>query len=169
MGQPSRTVRILAYRGASEGIAARIHAPLTLRGVRYAPPEMERILEEAAESIERAEALFEQYRVAVAASREAEERAQAILQPLRALLVATHGDQAFAELGAFGMAPPRRRGPKTVAAKEAAIAHAALTREARHTMGIRQRESVTGVVRVPLTGAGASEAAVGVARPHPRE
>ena len=91
--------------------------------------------------------------MAVAAAKAAEERAQAILQPLKALLVATHGNEAYAELGAFGMTPPRRRGPKTVAAKEAAIAHAALTREARHTMGPRQREAVTGLVRVPFTSA----------------
>jgi hypothetical protein len=90
---------------------------------------------------------------------ESEERAKlvSVIQAYRAWLLATYGN-APSTLADYGMTPRKARTPLTAEQKVAAAAKAKATREARHTMGSKQKKGVKGTMpaAVPTTPPAAS-------------
>jgi hypothetical protein len=64
-----------------------------------------------------------------------------------------YGKKAVEMLAGFGMSVPKSTGKKTVETKAKAIAQSQATREARHTMGKKQKKSIKGVVPQTATTA----------------
>jgi hypothetical protein len=84
----------------------------------------------------------------------ANERAQAtsllaVIDEYVAFVRATFGKQPDV-LADFGLAPPKARTPRTAEQKAVAAAKRKATREARHTMGKKQRKVVKGAVNATL-------------------
>jgi len=83
--------------------------------------------------------------VATAHERDTRHAAQETLRLLKAWIVFEHGKAAATVFEDFGFAPPKT--PKrTVKSKAQAVAQAAATRQARHTMGKQQKKGVKGAV-----------------------
>ncbi len=78
----------------------------------------------------------------VATARAARAKASAARKGLKAYVLGNFGAQAVNVLADFGMSPPKSPGPKTAIAKAQAAARAKATREARHTMGKRERLAI---------------------------
>jgi hypothetical protein len=92
----------------------------------------------------------------VAKKKAARARARATRKGLKAYLQGNYGGELLLQmLQDMGFPLPKGSGKKTVEAKAHAIAQTKATREARHTMGRRQRERIKGVVapQAPAPGA----------------
>ena len=87
----------------------------------------------------------------VAAGRTAQSKGRALRKSLRTYVLGTYGTHAVAMLQDFGMSPPKTPGPVTVKVKAEAVTKSKATREARDTMGKKQKLSVKGAPAASTT------------------
>ncbi len=97
----------------------------------------------------------------------ADEQAQAPLLQSRMAALIAYARTAFSNspdvLADFGLAPRKAKTPLTTAQQAAAAAKRAATREARHTMGTKQKKLVKGTITTIVTPSDASKASQPVA------
>jgi hypothetical protein len=110
--------------------------------------------------LEAADAARAKWLLAVGDQRKDAGDVRKLMRGLKKLVGATFGEQS-AIYADFGYAPPRP-GKKTAATKAAAVVKTKATREARHTMGPRQRLSVKAAVATLGAAASNGVAANGV-------
>jgi hypothetical protein len=135
-------------------------ATLSLAGSNITPAVLKAVFQadiDATHALDAAEAQAKQLRAAQKAARK---KANATRLQLKSYIVATAGAAAVQMLEDFGFDAPKPLGKKTVATKAKAIAEAEATRQARHTMGKRQRAAIKGTVAsAPATAPAAPPAA----------
>jgi hypothetical protein len=100
-----------------------------------------------------------QYAQAVAKAKAAAAQAKPIYDGAKQAVLLQYGSNP-AVLSEFGLVPKKQPGPKDVATKQAALIQAQATREARHTMGSRQKAKIKGVVALASSDAAVSTPAV---------
>ena len=97
----------------------------------------------------------------------ADERAQAPLLQSRMAALVAYVKTAFSNspdvLADFGLTPKKAKAPLTIAQQAAAAAKRAATREARHTMGTKQKKQVKGTITTIVASSDASKASQPVA------
>jgi hypothetical protein len=121
-------------------------ASLSLAGTNITPAVLKAVFQadiDATHALDAAEAQAKQLRATQKAARK---KANATRLQLKSYIVATAGAAAVQMLEDFGFEPPKPLGKKTVATKAKAIVVADATRQARHTMGKRQRAAIKGTV-----------------------
>jgi hypothetical protein len=130
-----------------DGITRRFPADkvFILAQKKYARDELVAVFEAHLADLDAADSAHVTWRAAVASERKAGLVAHGVAALFRALLFGELG-AGSAELGHFGWTPPKKPGPKTVAAKLAGVEKGAATRVARKTMGSRQRRKIKGAV-----------------------
>jgi hypothetical protein len=136
---------------------------LTLDGTAYTPAELKSLLQSDVDSADAATRAKAAWQLAVAGSRTLRARVRKILSALKSYLISVNGRDAVALLADFGFTPPKQ-GKAGVKTKAAAVDKTLATRQARHTMGTRQRGRVKGNVPPPVgspAGGGASPARLG--------
>jgi hypothetical protein len=104
-------------------------------------------------------------------ARLADEQAQAPLLQSRMAALIAYVRTAFSNspdvLADFGLTPKKAKTPLTTAQRAAAAAKRTATREARHTMGTKQKKQVKGTITTIVTPSDASKASQPVVAPAP--
>jgi len=152
MSTRSRITRSEKNRNAIAGIQKHLskNPTVILDGVALAPADIIATLQNATDTADAVSAPKAAFHKAVADAKTAATASDALHLALKTYVVSQF-KTAPAVLADFGFAPPRRRAPD-VSTKAGAIAKSAATRAARHTMGVRQRDEVTGhVVGITVT------------------
>jgi hypothetical protein len=128
-------------------------AVLTLNGTSYKAKDLQKTLQAHLDAISAADALKAKWQTAVAAANAKAAAVAGLLPALRAHLISQFGgsSQTVAD---FGFTPKKRS--TTVEAQSLGVARRAATRQARGTMGKKQKEKIVGVV--PPATAPAAEA-----------
>lgn len=88
------------------------------------------------------------YRTALASEQQTIAQSKAIVSGTKQALKVMYAGQ-LATLGDFGLKAPKPRTPMTPEQKVAAAAKAKATREARHTMGPKEKAKITGATVAP--------------------
>ncbi|MDP8999056.1 MAG: hypothetical protein M3O46_02985 [Myxococcota bacterium] len=115
---------------------------IVLDGKPTTPKDVIATLQGAIDSIDTAAVAEKAFHDAVSAQHAAIAKGNAVLKLLK-MLVQNQLGGAEGVLGDFGFQIPKRKTPNE-ATKAAAVAKRAATRDARHTMGKRQKAKVTG-------------------------
>jgi hypothetical protein len=115
---------------------------LTVAGTSYTPAALKAVLQAEIDAIKALDAAMAQIKQLVAETRAARLEATATRKGLRAHVLGNYGASAVQMLGDFGMAAPKSTGKKTAQVKAEAVTKAKATREARHTMGKKQRLAI---------------------------
>ncbi|MGH7271339.1 MAG: hypothetical protein ACREJ3_13000 [Polyangiaceae bacterium] len=149
------------------GIDKHIPASITLGGTAYTLSTLKAVFQAQSAAIDAADAQHKAWADAVAAAKAEGKKANATYASLRSYVIGQYGKTANAILNDFGMSIPKPVGVKTVQAKSTAAAKRAATRVARHTMGKKQRKSVTGMVSVPVPAVTAPAPVATPAAPSP--
>jgi hypothetical protein len=128
---------------------------LTVAGTSYTPTSLKAVLQTEIDAIKALDSMRAQVKQQVAATGEARVSARVLRKGLRQYILGNYGEKALSMLDDFGMAPKAKSTP-TVHAKAEAVDKALATREARHTMGKKQRQLIT-VAPQPATTATPSQ------------
>jgi hypothetical protein len=117
-------------------------ASLTVAGATYTPADIIQMLAKRIASNKAAEAATAQRTAAIKADRDTRAATAPVLKAFRRILEGMYAGSPDT-LAAFGLALGKV-GTKTVAVKKEAVAKSLATREARHTMGPKQKKAVKG-------------------------
>jgi hypothetical protein len=144
----NKTTRAELIRKVQAGLSK--HFPkgtLVLAGTSYTPAALQKLLQGDIDASDASTQARAQWLDAVKVAHSTAASIDPVLRAISAQVQSQHGEAANAEtvLADFGYTP-RRKVIKTVAVKAAAAAKSLATREARHTMGPRQKAKVVGVV-----------------------
>jgi len=136
------------------------HSPngtLTFDGATYTAAALVQLLQELADALGVADTAKAGWQDALKDATDERAKVAPVIQGYRSWLVATYGN-APSTLADYGMTPRKVRTPLTAEQKVAAAAKAKATREARHTMGSKQKKDVKGTVpaTAPVTPPAAS-------------
>ena len=104
---------------------------MSIAGVSYTPAALKTLFQGESDALVALDASRAQMTEQVASTRATRARVGVLRKQLRAYLLGNYGVEAVQVLEDFGMAAPKRRGPKTVRAVAAGVAKASATREAR--------------------------------------
>jgi hypothetical protein len=115
---------------------------LTLRGQSYAPADLVQILQDRLAASLAVQTARAAYRGSVQTDRDKHAQTDAAVKALKGVVQGMF-PESVDTLAEFGLRPRKVR-TTTVAAKAGAIAKNAATREARHTMGKRQKLAIKG-------------------------
>jgi hypothetical protein len=129
------------------------NTPIPIDGTPYKASEVIAIFQASLDTRATLLALRAQTRAALLTHRAAEERRAAIEDGLKAWVSGRFGANSK-EAHEFGYAP-RKASEKTVETKYHAAELAKKTREARHTMGKRQKRDIKGALEEPASNGGA--------------
>jgi hypothetical protein len=134
---------------------------LTIGGVQYTPADLKKILTDDLGARQAVGAQRAALSVVVKAATPARAKANALLKALRVHIVDQYGANAAPILEDFGYPPPRVGTKPTVKDLTQKVAKQLATREARKTMGRKQRKQVKGATPETKAGgaAGASSSA----------
>ena len=113
-------------------------------GTPMTPQEIKAVLQaenDAMRTVDATRALLKQ-QIAMAAK--ASKRGHELRQGLRTYVLGTFGPRAIGVLSDFRFAIPKPKGPKKLESKRKGLVAAKATREARHTMGKRQKQKIKG-------------------------
>jgi hypothetical protein len=149
---PNKTTARALNQKAAQGIDkyfAKVGS-LTIGGVAYTPDSLKAVLLAEVDASEAVDTTRAQLHQQVATHRTEAAKARSVRGSLRTYILGAYGPAAVQMLGDFGMSAPKRAS-KTVQAKAEAVAKGKATREARHTMGSKQEESVHGAPEQPAT------------------
>jgi hypothetical protein len=124
---------------------------LNLAGVVYTPTQLVALLQAYATAITALQALHAQLSAAVSEDRAQRKQMQVVLLALESFARNFFGSTSD-KLADFGFAP-RKASTVTVVTKAAALEKSKATRVARHTMGSKQKKSITGESDGPATPA----------------
>jgi hypothetical protein len=116
---------------------------ITLDGTSYPPAQLVKMLQRRIEAIDELVAAHAKLREAAATNREGRRELTLVVAALRHAVTVKFGASAVATLAEFGFAP-RRVSTTDVETKAKAVVKLRLTREARHTMGKRQKAKIRG-------------------------
>ncbi len=162
MGNINKTARLTYDHRLRNGVSLHLKAGIVAASEKVSQKDLLGAIDERTAATNAADAARAVYLKAVADEREVMERTDEMLGLLRDYVHVVFRGQIDV-LADFGLAPRRTTGPRKLADKAAAAAKGKATREARHTMGRRQREKIHGVV--PSTSAQAPAAAAPAASP----
>ena len=118
-------------------------AKATIAGVQYTSAQLTTALQVVVTLYEGVDAAEAAYKAKLAAEMAQAPPILALVQATKAYVRATVGNQPDV-LVDYGMLPRKPRTPLTVAEKAAAVVKRNATREARHTMGKKQKKAITG-------------------------
>ena len=124
---------------------------LTVGGTTYTPKDLLAVLNAENDASSAVDSTRTQLVDQVATHRTAKVKAAAVRSALKVYILGTYGKKAVQMLGDFGMSAPKATGKRTVETKVQAVAQAKATREARHTMGKKQKASIKGTVPTAAT------------------
>jgi hypothetical protein len=119
---------------------------LTVGGTTYTPKSLLAVLNAENDASSAVDSTRAQLEDQVATHRSAKAKAAALRSALKVYILGTYGKAAVQMLGDFGMSVPKGVGKRTVETKAKAVAQTLATREARHTMGAKQKASIKGTV-----------------------
>jgi hypothetical protein len=117
---------------------------IVLGGESYAPSDVVKVFQDHLDALDAAAAAKAAFHVAIAAQEAAGAKAKALFQSLKVRALSDFANQADV-LAAMGISLPKRRAP-SVDTRATAKAKAKATRDARHTMGKRQKANIKGTV-----------------------
>lgn len=140
------------------GIKKHITGNVTIGGVAYTPVTLTAVFADAITAIDTADAQHKQWLDDVAAMKTAKAKADGVYGLLRNFLIGQFGTNDKSVLGDFGIAAPKSRTKKNAATKAAAAVRAKATRDLRHTMGPKQKQTVKSQVDVQIAGVPATGA-----------
>jgi hypothetical protein len=165
---PNRNTRLAQAQQLSDGVSrhAGVIPTLVIDGHPYAAADIVAVLQEIIASETSAVTTHAQWRAAVAADRAERARRKTFLSGLQQALRVAFGGQIDV-LGDFGLAARKPRTPLTPQQKAAAAAKARATREARHTMGHKQKAKIKGTVPQAANPPAATPPATPPAAPSP--
>jgi hypothetical protein len=127
---------------------------IPLGGTPTTPNDAIATLQGTIDAVDAAGAAEQAFRGAVAAQNAAIEKGTGLLTDLKTLVKSQLGSSEGV-LGDFGFSNPKRQTPDE-ATKAAAVVKRAATREARHTMGKRQKAGIKGTVPATTASVAAS-------------
>jgi hypothetical protein len=154
----SRTTRTAAIEHLIDGLNmhATVMTSIVIDGVVQKTVDVVAALQKLVGTSSAVETTRASWRAAVAADKSSTAGQKAFVSSVRKAVRVAFGNKTDT-LADFGLAPPKVRTPRTPQEKAASAAKAKATREARHTMGARQKAAikgdVTGVVVTPVTTA----------------
>jgi hypothetical protein len=157
---------LIQHRQAIAGIRKHFASTptLALGGTPTAPNDAIATLQGTMDAIDAATAAEQSFHQAVAAKQAAIAKGNGLLADLKTLVTSQLGRSAGV-LGDFGFTTSSRQTPNE-ATKAAAVAKRAATREARHTMGKRQKSAIKGAVPPTVAPAvGPTATSLGTAGP----
>ncbi len=131
---------------------------MTIAGVTYTPAELKALFQSETDALTTLDQGKAQLKEQVATTRAASAKASVTRQGLRTYILGNYGPQAVQTLEDFGMSAPKPMGRRSVKTKAQALVQAEATREARHTMGSKQRLTIKGVVPAPVAAPQPEEA-----------
>ena len=123
---------------------------ITLAGTPYPPAAIEKLLQELIDAINAGVAARTAARDAVRAEREKARALDPLIQALKSYLLGVYSDAGT--LADFGLAPRKPRRVLTQSDGAASVEKRRATRDARHTLGKRQKLRIKGSVAPPTTG-----------------
>jgi len=138
----NKTTRQNSNRKIVGAIKKHLSGSVTLAGVKYTPAKLAQMFQQGIEVGDATDAANKVWRVAVAKERAMTQELSGVQTSLRNHVSALYGE-ASTEFAAFGFAP-KVVTKVAVAKKAAAVKKSEATRAARHTMGKRQKEEITG-------------------------
>ena len=136
------------------------HTPngsFTLGSAAFTAANLVQLLQGLADAIAAADTAKAGWQDALKSMNDEHAKAVPVLRAYQSVLLATYGN-APATLADYGLAPRKRPTPPSAGAKAAAVVKREATREARHTMGKKQKAEIKGTVpaTAPATAAPAS-------------
>ena len=145
---PNKTTALALNKKISEGVDKYFSKvkSLTVGGDTYTPKSLMAVLNAENDASSGVDSTRAQLVNQVATHRTARVQARALRSALKVYILGNYGKKAVQMLGDFGMSAPKAKGKRTVETKAQAIAQAKATREARHTMGKKQKASIKGTV-----------------------
>jgi hypothetical protein len=137
---------------------------LVLAGTSFTPAALQTFLQSDVDANDASTQARAAWLNAVATARDTMSKTDPVLRAIHAAVESQYADASNAEtvFGDFGYTP-RKKVVKTVATKSTAVAKSLATREARHTMGSRQKAKVKGAL--PATAAEGATASVSTSSP----
>jgi hypothetical protein len=142
MANTNKAMRQNANRKIVGAIQEHLSGNVTFSGVKYTPSQLAKMFQEGIDIADATDAARKQWAAAVAAERSNGTSLKGVQSSLRNYVAALYGDTST-EFADFGFTPRKVR-TVDVATKAAAAEKRLATREARHTMGSRQKLKVTG-------------------------
>jgi hypothetical protein len=138
----NKTNRINNNRKIVGAITKHLTAPITLSGASYAPAALAQLFQGGIDVADATDAANEAWHAAVAKERTQTGELSLLQAALRSFEAATYGETStvFTDFGFT----PRKVTPPTADTKAAAAKKRLATREARHTLGPRQKAKITG-------------------------
>jgi hypothetical protein len=125
---------------------------VTLGGKDYTPAEIKAVFQGDTDAVNATDAAHKNREQAVSDERAAHARTRQFKRLLRSFLIGHFGLNAVAVLGQFGFDAPKVKPRVPVKVKAEAKVKSEATREARHTMGRRQKKGIKGQPK-PANGA----------------
>jgi hypothetical protein len=126
---------------------AGVLATLVIGGAPHTPTELVTVLQGRIAARASAAAARAPWLAAVQAERDESDKTQSLVSGLRQAIRTAFASQVDL-LADFGLKPRKAAAPRTPEEKAASVAKARATREARHTMGSKQRKRITGTAPV---------------------
>jgi hypothetical protein len=152
---PNKTTALALNNKISDGVDKYFSKvkSLTVGGTTFTPKSLVAVLNAENDASSAVDSTRAQLGDQVVTHRTAKAKAKALRSALKVFILGTYGKEAVQMLGDFGMSVPKATGKRTVETKAQAVAQAKATREARHTMGKKQKQLIKGTV--PSTAAAA--------------
>jgi hypothetical protein len=132
---------------------------ITVNETEYTPAQVTSTVQGRVDTQTDVETTRGNYFQAVAKAKVTEAQSDPVYDDAKQAVLLMYGSNP-AVLSEFGLAAKKKPGPRTVAAKQAAVDQMLATRAARHTMGSRQRKQIKGVVASTSSGAAVSTPSV---------
>jgi hypothetical protein len=161
----NKTTRADAIRKVCAGLTKYYGTTnLVLAGTSFTPAALQTFLLSDIDANDASTQARAQWLNAVNVAEDTDSKTDPVLRAIRTAVQSQYGEapNATTVLGDFGYAP-RKEVVKTVATKATAVAKSEATREARHTMGPRQKAKVVGVL--PAAAAPGQTASVSTSSP----
>ena len=125
---------------------------LTVAGTQYTPASLKALFQGFVDAINALDAIKAQSKQQVATTQASRAQARVLRMALRSYILGTYGAKAVQMLQDFGMnAPKPNTGRKPAKTMAQAVVKEEATREARHEMGSRQRQTIHGAT-VEISG-----------------
>ncbi|MDP9036063.1 MAG: hypothetical protein M3O50_14780 [Myxococcota bacterium] len=141
---PARDAQVIV--GVGKHLQSVSSVPLV--GSTYTPADLAKLFQSRIDSVAAASAAKATWHSNVVATKALNTRVSPVLRALRQYVINVFGETSPV-LADFGFAPPKRT-TRTPEQKAAAAAKAKATRQARHTMGPKQKKGIRGAVNAAL-------------------
>jgi hypothetical protein len=145
--QPNKNAALVLDQKAMAGVDKYFTsvAKVTIAGNDYTPAQLKAVLQAEVDAVHALDAARGSVNQQVTDTRKASAQARTMRKELRDYILGTYGSSAVQMLEDFGMSVPKP-GKRTARAKADAADAAKATREARHTLGKKQKKGIKGTV-----------------------